>query len=244
MRAILTFHSIDHSGSAISVTPATFRAQIEWLVAGGVRVVSVQELLELTDRASAVALTFDDGIANICTGAEPVLAHHGMSATVFVVTRRVGQDNHWTGRSRHRVPEFPLLSWPDLERVVTRGWTVGSHSRTHPDLRECSEQQLADEVEGSADDLAAALGGRPRWFAYPYGRSNQRVVERTAACYEGACTAELRPFRSVERFALLPRIDARYLTAFARRLGWGTPGFQANLEARRLLRAVRAAAFP
>ena len=244
MRAILTFHSIDHSGSAISVAPAAFRAQIEWLVAGGVRVVSLRELVELPDRASAVALTFDDGIATICSAAEPVLAQHGMSATVFVVTGRVGHDNHWTGRSRHRVPALPLLGWPDLERVVTRGWTVGSHSRTHPDLRGCSDPQLADEIEGSADDLAAALGGRPRWFAYPYGMTNRRVVERTAACYEGACTTELRPFRTVERLDLLPRIDARYLTAFARRLGWGTPGFQANLKARRLLRAVRAATFP
>src|SRR6266508_2288219 len=107
MRAILTYHSIDDSGSAISVTAAGFRQHIEWLAAQDVRVVSLDELLTLPEHARAAALTFDDGIANLTTEALPILATHGMTATVFVVSQRVGTDNRWEGRPSHRVPVLP-----------------------------------------------------------------------------------------------------------------------------------------
>ena len=37
MKAILTYHSIDESGSVISIPEATFRRHVAWLAAGRVR---------------------------------------------------------------------------------------------------------------------------------------------------------------------------------------------------------------
>ena len=51
MRAILTWHSIDPSGSVISVAPDTFRAQLEAIRQIGLRVVGIPELLALPDDA-------------------------------------------------------------------------------------------------------------------------------------------------------------------------------------------------
>ncbi|TFG50637.1 MAG: polysaccharide deacetylase, partial [Gemmatimonadales bacterium] len=45
MRAILTYHSIDDSGSPISVAPEQFRAHVRWLQSGVIRVVPLAELL-------------------------------------------------------------------------------------------------------------------------------------------------------------------------------------------------------
>ena len=56
MRAILTYHSIDESGSPISVAPAAFRRHVEWLASGRVRVVSLEEIVRLNDAVDAVAL--------------------------------------------------------------------------------------------------------------------------------------------------------------------------------------------
>jgi peptidoglycan/xylan/chitin deacetylase (PgdA/CDA1 family) len=243
MRAILTYHSIDDSGSPISVSRAAFRRQLEWLVAEQVRVVPLNELAFLSDGSRAVALTFDDGIANIATAAAPILEANGMTATVFVVTRRVGMDNQWTTASRHRVPRLPLLGWEELGQLSRRGWTIGSHSRHHHRLPDCSDQQLEEEVEGAADDIVAALGVRPGWFAYPYGELDARVSSRTATTYQGACTTELRPLREREILARLPRIDAWYLRSWAR-AGWGGPRFRAILSVRRFLRAARAVVSP
>lgn len=241
MRAILTYHSIDDSGSAISVPPASFRQQIEWLATQGVRVVSLGELLTLPEHPDTVALAFDDGIANLATHAVPILGTQGMTATVFVVSKRVGKDNQWEGRgrSRHRAPILPLLGWEELGRLASHRWTIGSHSRNHLPLPGCTEQQLQEELEGAADDVAAALGTRPRWFAYPHGAVDARVAARTSAAYDLACTTDLRPIGAGENPVLLPRIDARYLGSWVRRSGWGSPSFRVIMQARRLTRAAR-----
>ena len=49
MRAILTYHSIDDSGSLISVAPAVFRSHVQWLTSGRVRALSLEDLIEHRD---------------------------------------------------------------------------------------------------------------------------------------------------------------------------------------------------
>ena len=62
MRAILTWHSLDRSGSPISVPPEEFRRQVEWLTASGVRAVTVGKLLELAKaRGTARNLRYTRG---------------------------------------------------------------------------------------------------------------------------------------------------------------------------------------
>src|SRR5262245_53682892 len=82
MKAILTYHSIDDSGSVISVDAATFRAHIEWLVKQKIAVVPLDRLREMSDDTHAVALTFDDGFENFATGAWPVLRDYALPVTV------------------------------------------------------------------------------------------------------------------------------------------------------------------
>ncbi len=43
-QAVLTYHSLDHSGSVISIKPETFREQIRWLLESGIAVVPVPAL--------------------------------------------------------------------------------------------------------------------------------------------------------------------------------------------------------
>ena len=47
MRAILTYHSIDESGSPISMSEEVFRSQIAWLAKGHVKVVSLETLNDI-----------------------------------------------------------------------------------------------------------------------------------------------------------------------------------------------------
>src|SRR5690606_37701023 len=60
MRAILTYHSIDESGSPISVSREAFRAHVRWLASGAVKVRPLAELVDARDGGDAVAITFDD----------------------------------------------------------------------------------------------------------------------------------------------------------------------------------------
>ena len=87
--AILTYHSLDESGSVISMPPALFRAQMECLAESPSKVVP---LAEICDRPGAVAITFDDGFANFAEYAAPVLERLSLPATVFVVSGFCGGD--------------------------------------------------------------------------------------------------------------------------------------------------------
>jgi len=56
MRAILTYHSVDETGSVISIEERTFRRHVAWLAKGNVRVVPLQEIAGVPPDEDAVAI--------------------------------------------------------------------------------------------------------------------------------------------------------------------------------------------
>src|SRR5688500_7677647 len=125
LRAVLMYHSIDDSGSPISIAPKVFAEHLDWMSQCGMRVVSLGELVAMDRGGSCdtIALTFDDGFASF-NGAARLLEAHGFPATVFVVTGHVGRTNAWRGRAQNGIPTMPLLDWTELERLCERGFTV------------------------------------------------------------------------------------------------------------------------
>jgi peptidoglycan/xylan/chitin deacetylase (PgdA/CDA1 family) len=239
MRAILTYHSIDDSRSAISVTADTFEKHVRWLGSGAVRVTTVDELLKLPEESDAVALTFDDAFDSVATIAAPRLRHFGLPATVFVVTDHVGRTNRWGGISATGIPVMPLMDWAALGRLAESGFSLGAHSRTHPDLTKVNSRTLRQEVVGSVEKIERETGVRPRSFAYPYGRVNSAVAAIAASVCGHAVTTELRLIAPDEPRLLLPRLDAYYFQAPGRLESWGSPRWLAYLKARSVLRTVR-----
>jgi peptidoglycan/xylan/chitin deacetylase (PgdA/CDA1 family) len=240
VRAILTYHSIDASGSVISVREEAFRAHVAALDARGVAGVTVGELLRLPPTANAVAVTFDDGYANVATAAWPVLREAGFAATLFVVPDHVGGHNAWDQHGL-RVPRLDLAGWDALARMTSEGVALEAHSRTHADLRRLAPAAMEDEMEGSAERLARVTGRRPEGFAYPYGAYDATVVTQARRSWRWACTTDLAPLSGADDPHLLPRLDAWYLRAPDAVDGWGTPAFRGRIRMRALARRARAA---
>lgn len=241
MRAILTYHAIDHSGSVISVTPDCFRSQITSLITGNVRIVGLAELLSLPDDSNAVALTFDDALGSVATEAAPLLAEHRLPATIFVVSEHVGGDNRWSGVTDAGIPVAPVLDWDALGQLTRADWSVGSHTQRHPRLTQCSAAELSDELEGSAAAIEQHLGLRPTAFAYPYGDVDDRVVAAAARSYQAACTTDHLPIQSDAALHVLPRLDAWYFRHPDPFRGWGTQRFHRGIAWRHALRRIRRA---
>lgn len=239
MRAILTYHSIDPSGSAISVSPEAFAAHVRWLASGQVRVVPLDELAGLASGLDAVAITFDDGFENFATQAAGLLLDHGLPATVFVVTQQVGRTNSWGGRRDSHIPELALLDWDGLGRIAERGIRLGAHSRTHPSLPSLTGVALEDEVLGSARDLGERLGMAPRSFAYPFGAVSSAVAMLVHRTYDVAVTTELRMLKLDDQPHLLPRLDMYYFREPGRLEQWGRPAFRRRVWFRAELRRAR-----
>jgi len=241
MRAILTYHSVDASGSAISIDEAAFRDHVRWLASGVVSVVSLETLAGPGAPDEALALTFDDAFQNFADQAWPLLRGHGLPVTLFIVTGHAGRTNAWGGRETPGIPTLPLMDWDALGRAAEEGVTLGAHSRTHPDLRRQDDAGLREELAGSAEAIAERTGRRPACFAYPYGAVNARVAEAAGDTYRLACTTALRPLEARETTLQLPRLDTYYLRDTARLATWGSAGFRRYLALRAGIRRARAA---
>jgi peptidoglycan/xylan/chitin deacetylase (PgdA/CDA1 family) len=244
MRAILTYHSIDDSGSPISMPLDVFERHVRWLASGVVRVTSLEELDTAPADRDAIAITFDDGFENVAQLAAPLLGRHGLPAALFVVTGHVGGDNTWGGRAAPGIPVMPLLGWSALSRLAADGWTLGAHTRTHSDLTTRHSADVREEIEGSLHDIEAHTGVRPRCFAYPYGRVNDAVADVASSLCERAYTTSMRAFRADECRSRLPRLDAYYFRTGGWLERWGQPDWQAYVTSRALARRVRAMMTP
>lgn len=245
MRAILTYHSIDDSGSPISIDEAAFRRHVEWLASGAVRVLPVDQILSpVRDRAGeperdAVAITFDDGLESVERIALPLLRDHALPATVFLVSDAMGGTNAWRGSPDSRVPQLPVMDWNAACRLADAGISVGAHTRTHPHLARLSAGQIESEVVGSCDRIREEVGANVTTFAYPYGDADDRVRAVVARHCELACGTELRGLRDGEDPHWLPRIDAYYVRSRGRLEAWGSARFRLFLDVRARARRLR-----
>ena len=204
--AILTYHSLDDSGSVISMPPERFRRQMEFLAASSVAVVPLDEALR---RPNCVAITFDDGYRNLLDHAVPLLDRLRFPATIFVVSGYCGGSNNWPSQPSG-VPGLPLMDWRDLASLPS--WiSIGAHTDTHPHLTALPEAECERELRDCRDQIEQHLGRRTRWLAYPYGSRSASVMAAAGRHFDLAVGTSLR-FLSARSCALdLPRIDAYYL---------------------------------
>ncbi len=239
MRAILTYHSIDATGSVISVSPAEFESNLRALESNGVTVLPLPDLLRHRDERHAVAITFDDAYTNFESDAWPRLKERGFAATLFVPTGFVGRENNWDALPGRGMPSLPILGWPALGRLRADGVLLGAHTRSHPDLRKLDGTALEDEIAGSCEDLRRETGTLAESFAYPYGFHNPAAVARVKALCRTAVTTELRVLNEGADPHRLPRLDAFYLSGRGRLETFGSRSFQAYIALRFGVRALR-----
>ncbi len=211
MRAILTFHSIDDSGSVLSFPPRTFAELLASLNRAGIPVCDLDTLLGPATR-HGVALTFDDGMRSVFTQALPILREHAAPAHLFLTTGAVGKSNRWQTQPAN-APGFDMLSWNEIEKLQQDGVRIESHTHNHPDLRDLDEPGIAAECRESDRIIEERSGRRPAYFAYPYGRMNARARDYARGNYRGSVTVELRELSRNDDPAALPRLDTYYLRA-------------------------------
>lgn len=114
-----------------------------------------------------------------------------------------------------------MMSWDDARKIAaTPGMTIGAHTVTHPHLSHSSDDQIYDEVVLSRQVIEKQVGAAVRFFCYPYGDFDDRVVRQLqAANYEcagtlvyGSNTLRTDPFR-------LKRIQAPNTNGMSMRIG-------------------------
>jgi peptidoglycan/xylan/chitin deacetylase (PgdA/CDA1 family) len=244
VRAILTFHSVDHSDSVLSIAPEQLRSLIRGVRAAGHEVVSLRALMESGASPNWVALTFDDGFGTVHEHALPVLREEGVTATLFATTGYLGRANDWPGQPEW-VPKWPMLDWDQVEELAAAGWDIQAHTETHPDLRTMSDDAIRDEMSRSDAAIEERTGRRPDQFAYPYGFVNDRVVELASDRYAWCFTTEMAPLdgrgETDLRVGGVPRLDTYYFRSRHWHRHFGGVAFRSWVAGRAALRKLRAA---
>lgn len=203
---ILLYHSVTKSSNSLSVTPANFEAQMNFLSAH----FEVLPLAEMTYRCSQgkfstrplAAITFDDGFQDNLTEAAPILARFKLPVTFFIASGLVG------GYSPAEWGEpLPMLSWTEIEELKRQGHSIGGHTVTHPLLPQLSLSRARAEILDNKIDLENRLGCSVEFFAYPVGRYNPLTVELVqSSAFRGAVTTLRRPVNVQSNVFELPRI--------------------------------------
>lgn len=112
-----------------------------------------------------VAFTFDDGPHYATTPKVlDALDKYDIPATFFVVGRRISGVKPETLRNQ-RV----------LRDAIRRGYTIGNHTFSHPDMSKASLAKIRSQVEHTSDAIARFTGYRPYLFRPPYGNVSNRL---------------------------------------------------------------------
>lgn len=69
-------------------------------------------------------------------------------------------------------------TYPELvQEIVDRGHVVASHSYNHPDMLYLSEEEIRQEILGTAKLIENIIGQPTQFYRLPYGSGDARVVD-------------------------------------------------------------------
>jgi peptidoglycan/xylan/chitin deacetylase (PgdA/CDA1 family) len=182
----LCYHSIAERGAPYLALPAgLFERQLALLRRRGYRSGGIEDIRRLArgERLArpTVFLTFDDGFRDNAETAWPLLREYGFRPLMFVLPGHLdeGREFDWpeVAEARASYPEaMRSLTWSQVDEMVGQGAEIGSHTLTHPHLRELDDEQLAYELAESRAQVERRLGACDT-LAYPFGECDERVVE-------------------------------------------------------------------
>ena len=110
-----------------------------------------------------ISITFDDGMQDNYDYAYPLMQARGIVGTFYVITDNLSDFSH----------NNTYLSIAELKTMQNSGNEIGSHSKTHPNFANLTDQQIRDQCSISKQVLQSN-GLTVNNFAYPGGAHNNQ----------------------------------------------------------------------
>lgn len=199
--------SADHAASTdyYGVHATSLEAQLRVLAEAGLVGQSLEACVEQDAPRGCVALTFDDAHVSNYEVALPLFRRYQATATIFVISRWVGREGYCT--------------WEQLREMADAGWSIQSHTASHPFLSMLSDADARTELHESRETIEANIGQPVRTIALPNGdrpRAPLRaLLDETG--YRWAATSKWGPNGARERqLGLFNRYTVRRDTSMAR----------------------------
>lgn len=137
-----------------------------------------------------IAVTFDDGPTHFTRGIIDMLVKYKQHATFFVNVNNYGK---WPKTFiRRKTEEWRTLTLPSpyvhlsecsydqefvdtLRYALEKNMTIGSHTATHPHLRESTDDEIRWQIKQTNLFLKRTLGISPKFIRIPYGETDDRI---------------------------------------------------------------------
>lgn len=175
---ILIYHHVaTGTPPSTSVTLEQFTTHMDQLEADGFVVVDLSWAIEQIQQGNpisenSVAITFDDGFADIYHNAYPLLKSRNIPFTLFVATDAI--DHKKRG----------MMTWDMLREMKANGVTIANHTLDHDYLvrKDSLDGKWLDDtwtnILNAQARIETELGESPKWLAYPYGEYNNALKDR------------------------------------------------------------------
>jgi peptidoglycan/xylan/chitin deacetylase (PgdA/CDA1 family) len=175
---VLSYHAFSwKTSNYMTVREKDFEAQMKYLKTNGYHVVSLSQMLELFDGKElpkkAVVITIDDGWGSTYRIAYPILKKYGYPFTLFIQTNLINK-------------AYKTLDWSQIREMLQNSkLEVGCHTKVHRDLTQPKHGEsfkkyfasIRKELKTAKNIILKETGKDPIHLAYPYGRTNQLVID-------------------------------------------------------------------
>ena len=143
----------------------------------------------IRQRSDPIEITTDSSEYNIYSNFYPALREHGLTATIFVLPLMLESEG--------------MLTWSQIREMDRSGFTIGSHTLTHPWLPDLTDEEITYELCFSKFLIEKELGHSVTALAYPYGAFDMRVKNIAHKCgyTQAYVTAPGRRFRDNDSLA-------------------------------------------
>ena len=173
----LVYHKVDDKIElgVTRVTTANFQNQIDLLLRRGYTFKTLSGIKNDRSNNKSVAITFDDAYESVFLNAYPVLKAYSLPATIFVISDFIGKDNTWDLNVGNI--KFRHASLDQLKIMKDSGWEIGSHSKTHRDMRTLESEDLKEELNDSKAILERELESEVKIISFPFGKTSESVID-------------------------------------------------------------------
>lgn len=197
---VLSYHQInDMDCNAMTVPVAEFERQMAYLHDTGWHTITPDQLTDYMNKGTPlpprpVLITFDDGYRDNYENAFPILQRYNMTATIFLVSDFMGRFDKY-------------LTWPQVQEMSEAGIYMGSHTLSHFQLTDLSDEELHQQLEGGKLAVEWKTLQFAEYLAYPCGSYNDKIIEACRQCgYKGGFTVNYNLVHAGDNPWLLSRV--------------------------------------
>lgn len=169
---------------SITTPVEVFRGFVEFIANKGYGLCSMRDYRSMSqeERRHWIVCTFDDGYRSLTQDAMQILKAHNFTATVFVCTGLLGQDNSWNNKDPRPRTHLSIEDSATLHRA---GWEIASHGVLHRNLLKLNDADIEYELSQS-QTILSELFGQCDTYSYPYGAYNRFIQTCVGRYYDYA----------------------------------------------------------